>query len=234
MRYRVFFLLLLISCVGRSQGGEPVSELLKGFERASMFFYQFEWAKALVAAHDVSVLSKLEPWLTHKDRLARGNAAFVFAGLGDPRGFETIVAILNDRSYSGIEGGYQAEQVLRQGRYSAAHRLGDLKDPRAVPILIKFLTDPDVNYIVPWALGQIGDRSAIPSLIGSLGDANPSMRVLAIYALEQLGATEALPRLRDLLNDPQKSSFDRGVAVSEAARDAIAKLESLPSSPARR
>jgi HEAT repeat protein len=234
MRYRVLPLLLLISCVGRSQGGQPVSELLKGFERASMFFYQFDWAKALVAAHDVSVLPKLEPWLTHKDRLARANAAFVFAGLGDPRGFETIVAILNDRSYSGIEGGYAAGEVLRQGRYFAAHLLGDLKDPRAVPILIKFLNDPDVNYIVPWSLGQIGDRSAIPSLIGALSDRNPSMRVLAIYALEQLNATQALPRLEDLLNDSEKSTFDRGVPVSEAARDAIMKLESLPSSPARK
>ncbi len=234
MRYRVLPLLVLISCIGRSQGGQPVSELLKNFERASGSFYQFDCAKALVAAHDVSVLPNLEPWLTHKDRLARGNAAFVFAGLGDPRGFETIVAILNDRSYSGIEGGYQMGAVLRQGRYSAAHLLGDLKDPRAVPILIKFLNDPDVNYIVPWSLGQIGDRSAIRPLIGVLGDKNPSMRVLSIYALEQLGATEALPRLRELLDDHQKSSFDRGVTVSEAARDAITKLESLPSSPARR
>jgi HEAT repeat protein len=247
MRYRLCLFLLLISCLGRSQAGLPVSELLKGFERASLSFDQFEWAKALVAAHDMSVLPKLEPWLTHSDRLQRGNAAFVFAGLGDPRGFETIVSILNERSERphGQEGVYHLPRdvgadahfvsaaTIGQDRYYAAHLLGDLKDRRAVPILVKLLNDPDVNYIVPWSLGQIGDRSAIPALISVLGDENPSMRVLATYALEELGAIEALPRLRNLLDDPQRSTFGERVAVSETARDAIGKLESRPSAPAR-
>ena len=82
--------------------------------------------------------------------------------------------------------GWSLREQIRQDRYYAAHLLGELKDSRAIPILVPLLTDSDVNYIVPWSLGQIGDRSAITPLIASLGDPDPSMRVLAIHALEEL------------------------------------------------
>ena len=238
------FVLLLIPIAGRAQGDPPVQELLQRFEDTRVFWRQFEVAKALVAAHDNTILPKLEPWLSLDDRLLRGNAAFVFAGLGDRRGFETIVAIMNDRSerapgqgavvfHTGpgrdIDAKLLVAAEVRQDRYYAAHLLGDLKDPRAVPILLPLLNDPDVSDIVPWSLGQIGARSASPALIDALSDSNPNMRVLAIYALEQLGATEALPRLRELLDDAQRSTFRGQVAVSEAARSAIQKLESQPS-----
>ena len=51
------------------------------------------------------------------------------------------------------------------------------------------------------------------------------MRVLAIYALVELKATEALPRLHQLLGDDAKSIFDKLESVEEAARSAIAKLQ---------
>jgi HEAT repeat protein len=246
-----FSVVLVLSTpwLDRAQQGPSGGELLQQFENTRVFWQQIEVAKAIVAAHDASVLPKLEPWLTLEDRHLRGNAAFVFAGLGDPRGFEVIVAILNDRSErapgqgafylnSGPDPGPDPKRLLAaeitSDRYYAAHLLGDLKDPRAVPILVRLLKDPDVNYIVPWSLGQIGVRSASPALIGALSDPNPDMRVLAISAIERLGATEALPRLRELLDDAQRSTFSGQVAVSEAARTAIDKLESQPSSPTRK
>jgi HEAT repeat protein len=84
-------------------------------------------------------------------------------------------------------------------RYYAAHLLGDLKDPRGVPILVPLLKDREVNYIVPWSLGQNGDKSAIEPLIQTLSDRDPRMQVFAIHALVKLQATEALPRLRQLI-----------------------------------
>lgn len=196
-----------------------------------VFWRQFEIAKAIVAANDKSVLSQLEPWLTHEDRELRGNAAFIFARLGDPRGFDVIVALLDDRSERravhqiSSAGGPSIYGQIRQDRYYAAHLLGDLKDPRAIPILAALLKDPDVDYIVPWSLGQIGDRSAIPPLVGTLGDSDPSMRVLAIQALVELRATDALPQLRPLLNDNARSHIDRLQSVAEVAQAAIAELQ---------
>jgi len=124
------------------------------------------------------------------------------------------------------DGRYHLEQQIRADRYYAAHLFGDLKDRRAVPILIPLLSDRDVSSVVPWALAEIGDNRANPPLIDVLDDRDPSMRVLAIYALEKLGAREALPRLRGLLDDHEKARFGEQASVAEAAKAAIAKLES--------
>ena len=74
-----------------------------------------------------------------------------------------IAAILRDHSDrpegQGIPGGgWTLQGQIRADRYYAAHLLGDLKDPRAIPILVPLLKDLDVNYVVPWSLGQIGDQ----------------------------------------------------------------------------
>ena len=224
-------LLIAAPCLDRGQQRPSVAELLQQFETTTVFWRQFEVAKAIVAANDTSVLSKLQSWLAYEDRHLRGNAAFVFGGLGDPRGFEVIVAILRDHSDrpegQGIPGGrWSVQGQIGADRYYAAHLLGDLKDPRAVPILVPLMKDPEVNYIVPWSLGQIGDRSAIQPLIGTLSDQNPNMRVLAIYALEELKAVEALPTLRQLLGDNERCNFDKLESVAQAAQAAIAKLSS--------
>lgn len=231
-----FFAVMLFSisrllAQGQHSQSPPVSELIRQFEAEKVFTRQFEVAKAIVTANDRSVLSQLEPRLTDEDRSLRGNAAFIFDRLGDPRGFETIVGILSDRSerraihqISSV-GSPCALCQIRQDRYYAAHLLGDLKDPRAIPILVPLLKDPDVTYIVPWALGQIGDPSAITPLIGLLSDQNPSMRVLAIEALVELKATDAVPRLRELLNDSEKANFGKLESVAEAAQAALNRLQ---------
>lgn len=207
-----------------------MDELLRQFETTTVFWRQFEIARAIVAAKNTSVLPKLQSWLMQEDRHLRGNAAFVFAGLGDSRGFDAIAAILRDRSErpegQGIPGGrWSVRGQIGADRYYAAHLMGDLKDPRAVAILVPLLKDPEVDYVVPWSLGQIGNRAAIQPLIGMLSDPDPSMRVLAIHALEELKATEALPRLRKLAGDNERCNFDQLESVAQAAQHAIARLQ---------
>ena len=87
------------------------------------------------------------------------------------------------------------------------------------------LDDPETESIVPWALGQIGDRRAIPPLIAALDNDDPSQRVLVIYALETLHAKEAVPRLLTLVKDDPESRFGALVTVSEAAKAAVARLQ---------
>jgi HEAT repeat protein len=57
-------------------------------------------------------------------------------------------------------------------------------------------------------LGKIGDQSAIPPLIATLGDNSPDMLVPAIYALQQFDAKKALTQLRTLLDDNERIHFD--------------------------
>jgi hypothetical protein len=210
-----------------------LTALVEQFKQEEVFWRQFAIAKEIVARRDAGALALLTDWLDHVDRHVRGNAAFIFAALGDPRGFEVITKILDDRSdrpqRQGIgivssDGRYHLGPQIRADRYYAAHLLGDLRDPRAVAILIPLLKDPDVESIVPWSLGQIGDKRAIPPLIDLLDENSPTTRVLAIYALETLNAREAVPRLTALLDDDRRSNFGSQVSVSEAAKAAIAKL----------
>jgi HEAT repeat protein len=205
------------------------AELLDRFRQEKMFWRQFEIGEALAATGNRAVISELEPWLTHDDRHLRSNAAYVIGRLGDPHGFATIAAILADRSTrstgQGIPGGrWSVQGQIRADRYYAAHLLGDLKDPRGVELLIPLLNDADVQDIVPWSLAKIGDRRAIAPLIAETERDDPSVRVLAIFALETLNAREALPRLQALLQDSRPSNFGDRTTVAEAARHAIAVI----------
>ena len=224
---------LVMPTLSSGQKNISAAELVEQFKSNHSFWEQFEVAEKLAKLGDKSVLSKLEPYLTDEDRHVRGNSAFVFAALGDDRGFEAIVAILTDRSNRGEGqgipgGGWSLTAQIASDRYYAAHLLGDLKNSRAVPILVPLLMDHDVEMIVPWALGEIGDKSAIPVLMQTLNDPSPDMRVLAIDGLEALKAKEALPQLQGLLSDHEKIHFDGLGTVSEAAKLAIAKLTAMP------
>lgn len=191
-----------------------------------MFTQQFEIGRRLAVTNDQSVIVELEPWLTHDDRHLRGNAAFVLGRLGDPRGFQTIAEILTDRSPRSpgqiATGNWTLQGQIREDRYYAAHLIGDLKDSRGVELLIGLLDDDDVDYIVPWSLGEIGDVRAIAPLIKQLSTDDPSKRVLAIVALEKLTAGEALPRLQELLQDARRPNFGDRTSVADAAKRAIA------------
>lgn len=175
---------------------QSAGRLVEQFENTTVFWEQFEVAKKIVSLHDKNVLQDLEPWLHCEDMRLRGNAAFVFAGLGDDRGFQVIKAILEDRSSKrtvfeiGSNGNPNAELQIHADRYYAAHLFGDLKDVRAVPILLPLLKDEDVKLVVPWSLGEIGDKSAIAPLKEALGDNSLSMRAAALLAIEKLEGKE--------------------------------------------
>jgi HEAT repeats len=192
--------LLASICLLSTLFAETASGLLEQFENTTVFWEQFLVAKKIVALHDKSVLPHLEPWLRCEDMRRRGNAAFVFARLGDDRGFQIIKAILEDRSTKRAvfeidsAGHPSPRQQIRADRYYAAHLFGDLRDVRAVPILIPLLKDEEVKLIVPWSLEEIGDTSAISALVEALGDNSLEMRAAALRSLEKLQAKEALLR----------------------------------------
>jgi HEAT repeat protein len=231
---------MLFGVAGQGSQGPTLTELLAQFQRTTVFWRQFEVAKRIVSIGDPGALKDLEPWLAREDRHLRGNAAFVFASLGDPRGFDTISAMLTDRSYrplgQGIPGGsfntaapdWWLSSQIKADRYYAVHLLGNLKDSRVVDILIPLLDDQTIDYHVAWALGEIGDRRAIKPLIKALKNRDALVRVSAIHALEGLQATEAIPALRALLTDQAMPSAGPRVSVAQTARAAIAALQKHP------
>jgi hypothetical protein len=175
------------------------SGLVEQFENTTVFWEQFVVAKKIVALHDKSVLPRLEAWLRCRDMRRRGNAAFVFASLGEDHGFQVIKAILENRStkralFEIDSAGHPSPGLqIRADRYYAVHLFGDLRDLRAVPILVPLLKDEEVKEIVPWSLGEIGDKSAIPPLMEALRDNSLQMRAAALRSIEKLEAKEAVP-----------------------------------------
>jgi HEAT repeats len=188
----IFGGLLASICIPPITLPQTLSGLAEQFESTTVFWQQFEVAKKIAALHDKSVLPRLKPWLRCEDMHRRGNAAFVFARLGDDRGFQVIHAILEDRSPKRavfeIDDTAQPNPArqIREDRYYAVHLFGDLKDVRAVPILVALLKDEDVKEVVPWSLAEIGDKSAIPPLKDALGDTSLTMRASVLRALEKL------------------------------------------------
>lgn len=216
------------------QATATIEALVEQFKQEELFWRQFSIATIIAERNDARALPLLAEWLSHDDRHIRGNVAFIFARLGDARGFQTLTTILTDRSDrpqgQGIglalgDGVYRVSRQVAADRYYAAHLLGDLRDSRAVPVLVKLLNDPEVNAIVPWALAQIGDKRAVPPLLNVLDQDDPTLRVLAIFSLEALRATEAVPRLVFLFEDHRRSKLGSQVSVSDAAKAAVAKLK---------
>ena len=74
-----------------------------------------------------------------------------------------VSAVARQREGQGIptapsDGRYGFERQVAADRYYAAHLLGDLKDPRGIALLVPLLDGPETRSIVPWSLGQIGDK----------------------------------------------------------------------------
>jgi hypothetical protein len=213
------------SMVDKTQSAGALATL---FKSEQSFSRQLAIGEALVERRTTAVLADLAELLGHDDRHVRGNAAFVFAGVGDPRGFPILTAMLSDRADrregSGVPTApWSLRAQIRADRYYAVHLLGLLRDRRVVPELVALLKDEEVNYKVIWALEEIGDKAAVGPLLAVLDDPSPTMRVHAIHALELLGAKEAVPRLTLLLTDTQRGT-GHDISVADAARAAIARL----------
>ncbi len=204
------------------------NELLERFKQEKWYWQQFEYGEALAATGDRRAIRELQSWLILDDRHARGNAAFVLARLGDPRGFKTIAQMLSDRSPRVIRaemfGGTSLQAQVRADRYHAVYLLARLRDPRGVSLLIPLLTDADMYPGVFESLGHTGDPRAVGPLMRVLDQDDPQTRVSAIRALEEMHAEAALPKLRELLQDDRESNLGLRTTVGEAARHAIAVI----------
>jgi HEAT repeat protein len=193
-----------------------VDELIEAFTTAKYSWQQGDVARELVAIGDKSVIPRIEPLLDTDERQRRCNAAFVLAGLGDPRGVAVLISELEDtdpgRSATerlgqnlgsiistpgeGLDSprimAIRAAEQTRSDRYYAAFYLGELRDSAAVPALVKATKEPGpINQMAAMSLGKIGDANAIPALYRML-NAFPEQGLWAGYGLAKLGVAEGL------------------------------------------
>ena len=112
-------------------------------------------------------------------------------------------------------------------RHLACDLLGEIRDPKAVPVLVEALGDKDefgtsVASAAARALGRCGDRGPIPALVKALESPDRDLRYEAARALGILRADEAKAPLRKLLKDAAETSHH--YLVRCAAAEALGRL----------
>jgi HEAT repeat protein len=106
--------------------------------------------------------------------------------------------------------------------------LGNLRDRRAVPILLRHLPEVQNRREMVDALGEIGDPSADDALVDRLrGDEYVTVRVGAAQALAKIGDRRMVPRLLEA------ARHDTEPDVIVAARAAAERLKVRAPGPAK-
>jgi HEAT repeat protein len=101
----------------------------------------------------------------------------------------------------------------RDVRIGVIEALGEIKNPRAVPVLVELLKDPsiEVRWAAAIALGEMKDPAAVESLQVALRDGDKYVRYGAAIALEKIGWTPA--------NDEEKAYYLVGKQEWEELRN---------------
>jgi HEAT repeat protein len=141
-------------------------------------------------------------------------AAYALGCIGSD-GFGPLLAVLSDPSLTAAS---HARAAWELGRRQVVGTNGS----RAVPLLIKTLSDPDafVSINAASALGNLGlePQIAVPALIDTLTRGSVAQRKFAAMALEMFGprAKEAVPALLKMAESPY--------GMREAATNALRQI----------
>ncbi|GAA5886227.1 hypothetical protein JCM5296_003527 [Sporobolomyces johnsonii] len=104
------------------------------------------------------------------------------------RALFTLKSLGGDRAIEIIGKGFDGQSALLG--HELAYCLGQLKDPKALPILTKVLEDPNehpmVRHEAAEAMGAIGDEAALPVLRKHLTHENPAIRETCEIAVDKI------------------------------------------------
>jgi HEAT repeat protein len=184
---------------GNMDSVEPLIALLSD-QRAKI---RREVISALTIIHDERSLQPLINMLKDDDMRVRQLAAFALGKFGSKQALEALIVVLNSNDYD-IDYDLQT---------TCAWSLGKIKDNRAVTALIVALDSPywRLKIHAAMALGEIGDRSSVESLIACMKDTKNDAKVRAIAYLslkKLLNATEISAMLQEMSIQSGQKSFE--------------------------
>lgn len=186
--------------------------------------------------------------LADRDAELRWLAADIIGRIGDSRGIDPLISALKDEDRS-VQG--EAKHALRRfGNkaveplinvlsqkekntvFGATEVLRDISDVKAVDALISVAEDRDIYWltreIAIEALGKIGDKSAVESLLAVLRDKKSGVVNAAIKALGNIGDGRAAGQLSSILIEENFLSFGSEIV------EALDKLRFIPPDPVAR
>jgi HEAT repeat protein len=148
--------------------------------------------KALAKSGDRSVLPLLEQGLKDEQAAVRLASAAGLAVRGRSEAWEQVRRVARSMN-----------QTHPEERATALRLLGEMKDPKALPVLLDALGDrqPSIRGAAAAALGDLGRVETLPRLQQMLQDKIPAVRTSAAISLGELGDHAAVPPLKDALGD---------------------------------
>lgn len=146
--------------------------------------------------------------LQHDDDNIRTTALVLVEQFNDPRLVGPVCRLLTDDDW--------------WMRISACDTLGRLKDERAVPHLVKALSNEEVRWAAIDALAQIGSPKALKPLAQLLRDKRKEVRTEVVRAFGHFTHPQLLPLLKQV-NEKDASSEVRTLAA-EVFRDMSTRL----------
>jgi HEAT repeat protein len=176
-----------------------------------------EAANALGQEHDGRAVKPLLDAVADSDSTVESSAEtallFLSKGPGAPAAPDDFAGRLNDPN---------PKLVL-----ISAVCLSILKDSRAVPVLLKLLSSPDLTTRLDAlkGLGEAGDPSVIPTLRQTLKDPDVNMRGWSIIGLGNLRDGGSLADLRAIASDANEPA-----SIKAAAQAAINHIAPPPTS----
>lgn len=144
--------------------------------------------EALAEIKGENTIRILIAMLNDSDENIRRCAVEFFNRVSDPSAVEPLIGLLNDKDW--------------WVREKAVGALGRLKDPRAIQPLTKLVDDNEIKWVIPGALGEIGGKEVIGSIVEFLGDQQKRVRIEAIRALSKIKYKEVVPEIKHALEDP--------------------------------
>ena len=104
----------------------------------------------------------------------RLNAIEALGKIEEDSSVEALVALLNEED--------------KEIKMAACDALGMIKNAKAAGHLIRILQDEDIRLTAIWALGNIGDKNAVPALTTLLDDKDKYVSSNAAKALKKIGS----------------------------------------------
>ncbi len=122
----------------------------------------------------------------------RAIAAFALGQIGDETTVSEIINTLEQDESSTV-------------KMECIRALTMIRDPKAIPSLIKMLKDDNasVRSAAAIALGTLKASEALNSLLQALHDINTEVRINAIDSISEIGNTQVLKSMYTALQDPE-------------------------------
>jgi HEAT repeat protein len=176
--------------LGELADPKAVKYLIKILKKDKDEKIRFEAAYALGKIGDARGVKPLIKTLSDEDDDVREAAMEALVRIGKPA-VQSLIKTLGVRAGEPVSNPFKSEggdiKVIRSVHDYAQEVLVDIGEPAVEPLILAMKnTNKHVRRYVTEALGQIGDKRCIESLIAAFRDQDENVRTFASYALENM------------------------------------------------